>query len=180
MKSLLFTMMMTMFLFVNIMAQDESGTTEIDISELQKEMEQKLKNMQAEMEQAMEEMQLYMQDLEMKTNEEKNEIIINGDTLIIINGEMPEDFGQFGEMFQQIPENMDGLNFFFGGEEMEDMFGMLDEFKLQFENMEGFSTDEFFKQLPTEDEPSSTEEQPKGKEKTTPAKPKKKKKVYSL
>jgi hypothetical protein len=177
MRRIIFILTVTICSTINIFAQDSGTKEEVDIDALRKEMQDKIDAMKAEMETAMQDMQSMMQDLQMNSAEGKNEIIINGDTIIVAPGDaFPEGFENLGGMFEKMPEDMDGMDFYFGGSEFDDLFGMMEQFKV--DGM--FNMNDFFQLTPPETkETPLTPEDEFIEEKETP-KNNKKKKTYSL
>ncbi len=174
MKGSILSILMILFLGMGLTAQEEERKSqeEMDMDALRSEMQEKMDAMKAEMEEAMQQMQSYMQELEFNSLNGKNEIIINGDTLIITNEDLPDNLLGFGDMFNQVPEDMEGLNFFFGGPEMEDLMGKMEDFQGDF-----FNLDQFLQLPDSEDRPEFKEDEDSDTKKT---KPTKKRKTYSL
>lgn len=179
MKRIIFILTLITCSTLNIFAQDINTKEETDIEALRKEMQNKIDAMKAEMETAMQEMQIMMQDLQMNSENGKNEIIINGDTIIVAPGEtFPEGFENLGGAFEKMPEEMKGMDFYFGGSEFDDLFGMMEQFQGDM-----FSMDNFFQLMPPEkrEKPIMPEEEAiEEKEKEPTKKDKKKRKTYSL
>ena len=133
MKKTIFTFLLATVFIFNLSAQDNGTKEEVDVDALRKEMQDKMDAMKAEMETAMEDMQIMMQELKMNNEDGKNEIIINGDTIIVAPDALP---GDLGGVFKQLPENVEGMDFFFGGSEFDDLFGMMKDFQGDVFNMD--------------------------------------------
>lgn len=176
MKRVIFTCTILFCSIFSSFAQDRGTQEEIDIDALRQEMQDKMDAMKAEMETAMQDMQIMMQELQMNSIDGKNEIIINGDTIIVAPGEaFPEGFDNLGGMFKQMPEDMEGMDFYFGGSEFDDLFGMMEQFKGDMFNM-----DNFFQLLSPETKETPVEPKEKTPKENKKETPKKKKKTYSL
>lgn len=179
MKRIILILTLAICCTINIFAQDTGTKEEADIDALRQEMQDKMDAMKAEMETAMQDMQIMMQDLQMNSADGKNEIIINGDTIIIAPGEaFPEGFDNLSGVFKQMPEDMEGMDFYFDGSEFDDLFGMMEQFQGDMFNMNDFFqlTPPETKETPITPEDEIIEE----KEKETPKKNTKKRKTYSL
>lgn len=178
MKKAIFTFFIATVFICNISAQDNGSKEEVEVDALRKEMQDKMDVMKAEMETAMKDMQIMMQDMQMNNADGKNEIIINGDTIIIAPGDaLPENLA---DVFKQLPENVEGMDFFFGGSEFDDLFGMMKEFQGDIFNMDNLEN--FIPPMNKEKEEEDKEEKKaeEKKDKKTPKKVEKKRKTYSL
>lgn len=178
MKKAILTLFMATIFICSISAQDNGSKEEVDIDALKKEMQDKMDAMKAEIETAMKDMQIMMQELQMNNSEGKNEIIINGDTIIIAPGDaLPENLGG---VFKQLPDNVEGMDFFFGGSEFDDLFGMMKEFQGDVFNLDnlGNFTPPITQEKPDENKGEKKTEDKKAKK--TPKKVEKKRKTYSL